>query len=353
MRSSISMNETRSTQSFGEILWAATLQTLKSMLSGLSISLVFISSPIWNYPDRMKKLTKLILLVLVLLIGLWIFFWLGQRPVFTISQIQIEATNDGQLKHLNLPLVKARIINQLNGNFFSIRLDKARALFEELPWVRTASVRRVWPNGLHVLIEEHEPVGIWVSTNATEPKIVNTYGELFTANLAEAESGNQLIVFQGPNDTSKEVMELYGQLNQWFEPWQVKVVSLSLSPRYSWTAKLDNAMTFELGRDLDHQDQSQIKARLERFFKYWPDVKERLPQQIDSVDLRYSNGFAVRSKNRLENKTKEGDISQFAGVVQQTAPKKVKQIESKEVKSNKKDTKKVKLTDKPGRKLHE
>ncbi|MEY4264477.1 MAG: hypothetical protein RL373_1045, partial [Pseudomonadota bacterium] len=34
-------------------------------------------------------------------------------------------------------------------------------------------------------------------------------------------------------------------------------------------------------------------------------------------------------------------------------PKKVKQIESKEVKSNKKDTKKVKLTDKPGRKLHE
>ena len=39
--------------------------------------------------------------------------------------------------------------------------------------------------------------------------------------------------------------------------------------------------------------------------------------------------------------------------VTEYAPKKVKQIESKEVKSNKKDTKKVKLTDKPGRKLHE
>ena len=54
-------------------------------------------------------------------------------------------------------------------------------------------------------------------------------------------------------------------------------------------------MSFELGRDLDQKDRSQMKNRLERFYKVWPEVKEKLPNKVDYIDLRYANGFAVRT----------------------------------------------------------
>ena len=38
----------------------------------------------------------------------------------------------------------------------TVSLDQARQVFETMPWVRKASVRRDWPNGIVVAIEEHQ-----------------------------------------------------------------------------------------------------------------------------------------------------------------------------------------------------
>ena len=81
------------------------------------------------------------------------------------------------------------------GNFFTIRLDQARQSFETMPWVRRASVRREWPNGIVVAIEEHQALGVWVGET---PKLINTYGEVFIANMAEAEDSASLLRFSGP-----------------------------------------------------------------------------------------------------------------------------------------------------------
>jgi cell division protein FtsQ len=289
--------------SFGEVLLNGFLSTIKGMLLGFVTILAFVCSPIWNSAERMKKLTHFILFAFMGLILLWVLFWIGQRPVFTINQIQLQSNNDQNLAHINQALVRSKVVNQLTGNFFSIRLDVTRKIFEELSWVRSASVRRVWPNGLIVTIEEQEPVGMWGSNEGA--KLINQYGELFTVNLAEAELYKNLVEFSGPMNSNKEVMDLYQQLNEWFIPFQAKVTSLNLSSRYSWTAKLDNGMTFELGRDLDQKDRSQLKTRLNRFFKVWPDAKEKLPNKIEYVDLRYANGFAIRGASKTESKAKE------------------------------------------------
>jgi cell division protein FtsQ len=161
----------------------------------------------------------------------------------------------------------------------------------------------VWPNGLSVTLEEQQPIGIWNTKDG--PKLLNSYGELFTVNLAEADLDKGLVEFSGPTNGNKEAVELYQQLGLWFKPLDTKVVSLSLSSRYSWTTRLDNGMVFELGRDLDQKDRSQIKNRLDRFFKVWPEVKETLPNKVDYIDLRYANGFAVRASNQSELNKKD------------------------------------------------
>ena len=265
---------------------------IKAMLTGAIILLGFVLAPVWNHPERMRIVTRWLWVLFALLFALWLMFWLGQRPVFSIKQIQIESNNGEPLKHVNLPAIRSLVIGNLTGNFFSIRLDNARSSFEAVPWVRKASVRRVWPNGLAVTIEEHKPLGLW--GGAGEPTLMNTYGELFVANIAEAESDGKLIVFNGPVGSSKDVLALYDQLNNWFEPWHAKAIEVSLSNRYAWSSKLDNGMRFEFGRDLDQRDRQQINARMDRFFKAWPQVQEKWPGKIDMVDLRYPNGFAIR-----------------------------------------------------------
>jgi cell division protein FtsQ len=289
--------------SFGEVLIPWLLSTSKGIFTGLLTIIIFICAPVWNSKERMKHLTHFLIFSLIGLVLLWTFFWIGQRPVFTITQIQLQGEAGQSLKHVNPALVRTQVLNQLGGNFFSVRLDHARKAFEDLPWVRSASVRRVWPNGLSVTLEEQQPIGIWNTKDG--PKLINSYGELFTVNLAEAELDKGLVEFSGPTNGNKEAVELYQQLGHWFKPLDTKVVSLSLSSRYSWTTRLDNGMVFELGRDLDQKDRSQIKNRLDRFFKVWPEVKDKLPNKVDYIDLRYANGFAVRVSNKPEFSKKD------------------------------------------------
>jgi cell division protein FtsQ len=293
--------------SLGEMLWPWFLNTMKTMVSGLMAIVVFIVAPIWNSEERMKKLTHFFMFAFLGLILLWVLFWIGQRPVFTIRQIQIQSATEKNLQHMNPALVKSNVLSQLSGNFFSIRLNDTRKIFEDLPWVRKASVRRVWPNSLVISVEEYEPVGNWMSSEG--PQLIDQHGELFTVNLAEADLHQNLVDFSGPPNSNKDVMELYLQLNEWFTPLNTKIKTLNLSSRYSWTAKLDNGMTFELGRDLDQKDRSQLKARIDRFLKVWPQVKEKFPNKIDYVDLRYTNGFAVRAGGKLDTSKRQEVLS--------------------------------------------
>lgn len=348
--------------SLGEILTSWFMTTIKGMVRSFVILVAFVCSPIWNYPARMRQLTRWALIALGTLIFLWVLFWLGQRPVFTIQQIQIEGANQKNLNHVNMPIVKTEVLNRIKGNFFSVRLDQTRGAFEELPWVRSASVRRVWPNGLHVTLVEREPVGLWVTS--TGPKLIDANGDLFTANLAEADLGKNLVTFNGPENSNKEVLELYEQLNEWFKPMDAKVSSLTLSQRYSWTMKLDNGMVFEIGRDLNQKDRSQIKARLDRFLEVWPQVKDKFGS-VDKIDLRYSSGFAIRQgrgdsklKPALGNALASNPEEELGNVIEEHAPTTPKENASKaSEKSSEKNTlkksdiKKSKTDEKVGRKL--
>jgi cell division protein FtsQ len=293
----------KNNQSLGEILGPWFIAMMKSTAAGLLTMLVFIFSPVWNYPERMKQITHWLVIAFGAIVILWGFYWIGQRPVFNIEQIVVQSANDQELDHIKVPAIKAKAVSQFSGNFFTLRLNEARTAFEELPWVRVASVRRVWPNQIQVSIEEHEPVGVWLGQNG--PELMNNYGELFTVNLAEANDRKNLVLFQGPPNTNKEVLALYQQLQTWFNKLNYKVVALTLSPRYSWTVKLDNGLTFELGRDLNDKDRKQITERLDRFFALWPELEKKLTVPVNYVDLRYNKGFSLGTGSKVDNRSSE------------------------------------------------
>lgn len=266
-------------------------------------------SPLWNHPVRMQSVSRFLMRCFAVMMVIGVLIWLSQRPVFALKQIQIEPVAGQTLKHINRPIVKQQVLETVQGNFFSVRLEDVKRGFESMPWVRHANVRRVWPNGLVVSIEEQKPFGTWGGTDSHT--LMNVQGELFAGRTSEIVDDVHLIDFYGPPDASQEVMRLYEKASTWFKPWGVEVKSLALTERYAWHVKLSNGMKVEFGRDEENSDKNLTEERVARLFKYWPQVQEKWPNRIDAVDLRYANGFAVHlaaaniKKNDVDSKKSE------------------------------------------------
>ena len=285
------------------------MSRLSAFLNGFGEVCTSLASPLWNHPGRMQKLSRFLLRCFAVMVCVGILVWLSQRPVFALRQVVIEPVVGQTLKHINKPVVKQQVLETVQGNFFSVRLEDVKRGFESMPWVRHANVRRVWPNGLIVSIEEQKPFGTW--GGADSHTLMNTHGELFAGRISDVGDGIQLIDFSGPEDASKEVMRLYEKANAWFKSWNTEVKSLTLSDRYAWHVKLSNGMKVEFGRDEENSDKTLTEDRVARLFKYWPQFQEKWANRVDAIDLRYANGFAVHlasaglKKNEVDGKKSE------------------------------------------------
>lgn len=242
----------------------------------------------WHNARLLNLFANTLYGVAALLLFIAFLGWLAQRPMFTLQQIRVEGWNHQPLRHLNLPSIKATAMPRLRGNFFNVNLAQVRSAFEMVPWVRQAHVRRIWPNRLLVEIEEHHTLATWA-----DGRLVNTHGELFVVNLAEAEEENTLYEFIGIPGSEKRVTQYYYALNQILEPTQQRIEKLVLSERDSWQAYLNNHTLLALGRE---QAPGLIEQRVQRFVVAYPQIQNHLAENIEYADLRYPNGFSIRAK---------------------------------------------------------
>jgi cell division protein FtsQ len=216
--------------------------------------------------------------------GLW---WLAQRPMFTLKVIRIDGAN-AELRHVNPSTVRGTALPKIRGNFFTANLETVRTAFETVPWVRRAMVRREWPNELIVTLEEHTPLGTW----GDDGLLISVKGDVFTANLDEAEEDGELPEFRGPEGSEKEVLTRFEEMREWFKPAALVPESVSLSDRYAWRVKLNNGITVELGRE---QSRTTLRERVDRLVGVYPQLATRLQNRIESVDMRYPNGLALHA----------------------------------------------------------
>jgi cell division protein FtsQ len=243
----------------------------------------------WHDVRMLNAATNALLGVLVLALlgsGLW---WIAQRPMFTLKAIRVEAAENLPLRHVSASTIRTTALPRVKGNFFTTELDAVREAFESVPWVRRASVRREWPNRLIVTIEQHRPLGTW----GEDGRLLSVQGDVFTANLAEAEEDGPLPNFSGPAGSARDVVERFRELREWMKPAGLVPESVTLSQRYAWTVKLTNGVILELGRE---QSKATVRERVERLVGIYPQLVARLQDRIESVDMRYSNGLALKAQ---------------------------------------------------------
>jgi len=218
------------------------------------------------------------LVVGALLGGVWA---LVQLPAFALRGITVL----GDVEHNNEVTLRANVVTKFTGNFFTADLGRVRSAFESVPWVRLASVQREFPNRLRVTLEEHQAVAWWDQSGSG--RLVNRQGEVFEAS---PDDGDGLPELAGPTEQSAQVLAVFRLLQPELQRLDLDLDRLELNDRGSWRARLDSGAVVELGRGTP----DELLQRLRRFTATLNQLTQRYAGALQSADLRYPNGYALR-----------------------------------------------------------
>lgn len=199
-----------------------------------------------------------------------------------VTRIYIE----GELRHLSDAQVVAIVQPLLGARFLGLDVAEIHRQLTVLPWVRGATVRKRWPNGVVLYLREREPAARWGST-----ALVDADGTVFTPAELDA------LVLNLPTLDGPDLAAAPRLLTQ-YRTWAARVQRASGAPvvrlaedargalRLSLSLPQGTGIELVLGR-------KEAEARLQRFTRsVVPALGARLAN-AQRVDLRYRDGFAV------------------------------------------------------------
>jgi cell division protein FtsQ len=215
-------------------------------------------------------------LLLLLTGALSILIWALDRPVRVISM-------DGSFQRVSPGQIEKAVATYAHAGFMSANLGDIQRAVEALPWVDHARIARRWPNSLHVAVTEQTAAARW-----GESGLLNTRGELFVRAAAHVPA--ELPRLNGPEGSEAQVAQRYLSAQGRMLEAGMRIAALRLDERGAWEMDLDSGVTVRLGR-------REVDERIERFIRTASQVIAHRMTEINYVDMRYSNGFAIGWRN--------------------------------------------------------
>ena len=229
---------------------------------------------------------------LPLVLGCAVLFFaqdhLSNPSTLPVNKIRVH----GAFINVDEAMLHNAVSNVVAGGYFNVDVERVREVVEQLPWVSEASVRRVWPDTLSVSVVEQKPVAISKKTG-----LINADGDVFEPKnnkLSEA-----LPVFDGSTKLNKLMLSKYYEMNKLLITIDRKITYLKIDARHAVELKLDNGLKVVLGRE-------DNMHRLERLMRIYNKVLISRINDVEVIDLRYTNGMAIGWKN---NKAASGDVT--------------------------------------------
>jgi len=208
-----------------------------------------------------------------------------------ISKIKIT----GEFKSLKNEHIQNALAGVVGGGFMMTDLNNIKIKAEQLPWVRHATVSRLWPGEIELVIQEQVPVSYWNGDS-----LLNAEGDVFTPEFLEVTQVLPTLIGLEEKHTNQRVdmLKTLTLLENAMKRYEVGVSILELKPRGVWLMTLDNGIAVELGGIELHKEfeKNQLSARLERVGKIFSNSQRIDIDAIDRIDARYPNGVAIKWK---------------------------------------------------------
>jgi cell division protein FtsQ len=205
----------------------------------------------------------------------WVYNGMIAQERWPIRWIEI----DGSFERVSAEQVRAGLSRLLNGSFFTIDTGRMNEIVSDMPWISGVNVQKNWPDTIQVTIREFTPVAHWVEGYLLDenglPFSVPSANDIQGLPWLEGPQGHLTLVFDNWKKFDDKLI-LIGQ----------QVERLSLDPRGSWSARLSGGTEVRLGK-------GDIYKNLDMLISTWAGLMQGQEMPPVSVDLRYTNGFAV------------------------------------------------------------
>jgi len=218
----------------------------------------------------------------------------GGRVLDSLDQPITRVQVDGKLRHLDQAAIAQWVQGQITDGVLRTNLRSLQAQLQQQPWVAKVAVRRQWPGVLNVSLQERVAVARW-----NEKDLMTADGEVFKP--------RQLPVFEqlphlwGVDVSAGEVLQQFRWLQAQFQDMNLHIVAVSKEQRGAWQVELVTEITENSeGEAVTLQiafGKQDMKDRLARFKTLYDGVLQARINEIERVDLRYTNGIAVQWKD--------------------------------------------------------
>ncbi|NRA23908.1 MAG: FtsQ-type POTRA domain-containing protein [Oleispira sp.] len=190
-----------------------------------------------------------------------------------VEQVEIE----GEFRYWQAQDLAKQLFWVKEQNFFSLDVRKVKQEVEGLALIKSAQVKKVWPDTLFVKFKEDIPVAGW-----NQQTLLNPNGEeLILSGRFDASGLPKLF---GPEKKIEQVMRQFQRFQSRLSAVDASLVSVTMNSVGSWQIELENGWAIHLGRQ-------QLEQRLERLIE----LLKILPQEkVAVVDLRYGKGAAIK-----------------------------------------------------------
>jgi cell division protein FtsQ len=220
-----------------------------------------------------REVGKLIAVAIVVIAGIWVT---KKIEDVSIKTIEIQSA----LNKVTKSEVRTIAENYMHNGFFMVDLSSFEDQLNDIPWVYRANIKRQWPSKLVIKISEQQPYFRW-----GENHLINKYAELFY--VGDTQQYNSLPLLLGVEGRERQLIDLYYKYNARFKRVGTDILKLKEDARYDKQITLTDGISINVGRE--HVDK-QIERCLYSFAMFTKAEREA----IASIDLRHSNGFAVR-----------------------------------------------------------
>ncbi len=187
---------------------------------------------------------------------------------------------NGSFQRVSAEQLRSSLAPLVSASFFTVDLQNLQDAAIHKPWVAAVNVQKKWPDTVVVTVEEYQPMAHW-----NEIDLVSSRRTVFAAPDADAIQG--LPWLQGPDGRLDEVLQQWELFNSMLANAGLEIERLELQERGSWSMALNNGTTVQLGRD-------DPVGRLQRLMNSWRGLMVDQELAPVRIDLRYTNGFAVR-----------------------------------------------------------
>lgn len=211
---------------------------------------------------------------------------------FPISSVVVE----GVYQFADQDQMRERVMTQATRGFFNLDIEDIQRNVEELPWVKNAYVRRVWPGSITVHIEEHKPIARW-----GDRSLVTSAFKLFSPPQLDGvpepelqEVVDSLPVLYSPERRHVALLKLLNQTRAMLDAEQVPLQGMVEDERRSLTLYLKNDVKVVIGH-------REVHKRIKRFSEIFRPYVAPVYDDIAKVDMRYTNGFAMARKSAVSD----------------------------------------------------